>query len=235
MCGRYSDTAELSDIRLTFQVEGEFTHSWHPTYNIAPSSGSGFEQLIVVAPGDQPPELRLGRFWFIPKFWKKPLNLLPSSFNARAEDLTARPFFREALRSSRCLIPATGWREFVGARGQKQPFHFHREEPHFAFAGLWSVWTSPEGTSVDSFAIITTAPNPVAAKVHDRMPLIMPSGLASAWLQPESDPQELLLEAQAQSFAAPLAVFASDPKGNNPRFEGPEVVRPAPSEQRRLF
>ncbi len=234
MCGRYSDTAELTDIRLTFQVEGEFTRRWHPAYNIAPSSSPGFEQLIVVAPTDRR-ELRLGRFWFIPKFWKKPLNLMPSSFNARAEDLKARPFFRDALQSSRCLIPATGWREFVGVRGQKQPFHFQRDEPLFAFAGLWSVWTSPDGASVDSFAIITTAPSPVAAQVHDRMPLIMPSGLASAWLAPETDPQELLLEAQAQSLTAPLTVFASDPKGNSPRFEGPEVVRPAPVLQQRLF
>ena len=80
-------------------------------FNIAPSHGPGFEQLIVVQKEDRR-VLRLARWWMIPGFWTKPLRELPTSFNARAEDVADKPFFRAAFASHRCLVPATGWREF---------------------------------------------------------------------------------------------------------------------------
>lgn len=227
MCGRFSETAELRDVRLTFDAESELSPSWHPTYNISPGWGPGFEQLFVCAGTNGQRLLKLGRFWFIPNFWKKELKELPTSFNARAEDLAKRAFFRSALVSRRCLIPATGWREFVGQRGKKRPFHFQRQEPLFAFAGLWSSWHSPVGEVVESFAIITTPPNAVAAEIHDRMPLVMPRQCYADWLDPKVSPEETLAEAQRISWGAPLTVFPSDPIGNNPRFEGPEAISAA--------
>ncbi|MDX2055740.1 MAG: SOS response-associated peptidase [Polyangiaceae bacterium] len=231
MCGRYSNTAELSEIALTFDADVSQVSGWRPTYNISPSWGPGFEQLIVVAPGEAERSVRLARFWLIPKFWKKPLKELPTAFNARSEDIERRAFFRESLRAQRCLIPATGWREFVGNQGKKQPFHFRSEAPLFAFAGLWSSWVSPEGVGVDTFAIITTAPGPTARAVHDRMPLAMPPTLYGDWLGNQVAPEACLEEAIQVSLSAPLSVYASDPIGNNPRFEGPEVLKAAPQPQ----
>lgn len=225
VCGRYSDTAELSDVRLAFEAESELTTSWRPTYNISPSWGPGYEQLLVVARGGGGRSIRAGRFWFIPGFWQKPLKELPTAFNARADSLRSRAFFRGAFRSHRCLIPATGWREFVGGPGQKQPFHFHRSEPLFAFAGLWSSWIAPGGEKIDSFAIITTEPNAVAAEIHDRMPLVMPRSLYREWLDLKSDPDAVLAEAMSAGKTEPLVIFPSDPVGNNSRFEGPEVTQ----------
>jgi putative SOS response-associated peptidase YedK len=135
------------------------------------------------------------------------------------------------------LVPATGWREFRSEGKKKQPYQFRLERHVFAFAGLWSRWTSPDGEIVESFAIVTTEPNPTAAPYHDRMPLVLPPELYQGWLDPRSDPRRVLHEALASSAALPLDVYPTNPVGNNVRFEGPEVVerfQPEP-EQQNLF
>ena len=111
-----------------------------------------------------------------------------------------------------------------GEKGKKQPYHFQLERHLFAFAGLWSRWSSPEGGNVDSFAIVTSAPNAAAAGVHDRMPLVMPSDLYAQWLGPEHDGSTVLQEARARSLSLELEIFPTDPVGNNVRFEGPKVI-----------
>jgi putative SOS response-associated peptidase YedK len=48
-----------------------------------------------------------------------------------------------------------------------------------ALAGLWENWKSPEGEWMRSFAIITTAPNELCARLHNRMPVVLKP---EAWL-----------------------------------------------------
>jgi putative SOS response-associated peptidase YedK len=225
MCGRFSQEAELSEIKLELKLEQlELFREFRPAYNIAPSYGPGAEQAFAVQTRDDKRVLRLGRWWMIPHFWSKPLKELPAAFNARAEELERKPFWRDALRSHRCLVPATGWREFKAEGKRKQPYQFRLEQQPFAFAGLWSRWTSPDGELIDSFTVITTAPSARAAEYHDRMPLVLPSDLYDAWLDPQADAPQLLLEARARIAALPLDIYPTNPLGNNVRFEGPEVV-----------
>jgi putative SOS response-associated peptidase YedK len=229
MCGRYSDGAELSEIRLAFAVDQlELFRDWQPTYNITPSYGPGFEQLIVLRTDEGKRALRLARFWLIPPSWPRPLKELPTAFNARAEELTKKPFWRAAFQADRCLVPATGWREFQGQPGKKQPFHFHFGHRLFAFAALHSTFVSPEGEAVDSFAIVTTAPSPLAATIHDRMPLVLAPEHYAAWLGP-GDAEGVLEAAQRASLTQALEIYPSNPVGNSGRFEGREVLERAAS------
>jgi len=232
MCGRFSQEAELSEIKLQLRVEQlEMFREFRPVYNIAPSYGDGFERPFVIRTREGKRALRLGRWWMIPHFWSKPLKALPAAFNARAEELASKPFWRGAFERYRCLVPATGWREFRAEHGKKQPYQFRLEDRLFAFAGLWSRWTSPDGELVDSFAIVTTAPSATAAHYHDRMPLVIPTALHEAWLDPTHAGTAVLSEACARSLQIPLDVFPVDPRGNNVHFEGPEVVTRIDPEQ----
>jgi putative SOS response-associated peptidase YedK len=225
MCGRFSQEAELSEIKLELKVEQlELFREFRPLYNIAPSYGPGSEQAFVVQTKDGKRALRLGRWWMIPHFWSKPLKALPAAFNARAEELEQKPFWRDAFRQHRCLVPATGWREFKAEGKKKQPYQFRLDRHVFAFAGLWSRWTSPDGELVESFAVVTTEPNATASPYHDRMPLVLPPELYASWLDPRADATALLLEARTKSMQLPLEVYPTNPLGNNVRFEGPEVV-----------
>lgn len=226
MCGRYTCELEFSQLRLAFDAVDETFRPFKPTYNISPCATPGHEQLLVSAATSGQRRLRLGRFWLIPSWWSKPLSALPTQFNARAEHLASKPTWAPSFATSRCLIPATGWREFKGPRGRKQPYHFSLGGEVFAFAGIASLWTSPSGESVESFAIVTTQPSPQAAAIHDRMPLIISREHYDRWLDPSQEGGPTLLQAELESSARRLVIFPTNPLGNNTRSDGPEVVAP---------
>ncbi|HEV8549153.1 MAG TPA: SOS response-associated peptidase family protein, partial [Polyangiaceae bacterium] len=104
--------------------------------------------------------------------------------------------------------------------------HFGRRL--FAFAGLYSSTVTPDGEAIDSFAIITTEPTPVAAKFHDRMPLVLAPELYGRWLGASDDPGLVLDQARSLAAGMPLEVYASDPIANNGRYEGPRAIEAAP-------
>jgi putative SOS response-associated peptidase YedK len=64
------------------------------------------------------------RWGLVPSWWKKTLKELPSTFNARAETVAAKPMFRAAFKRSRCLIPASGYYEWQNTPKGKQPFYY---------------------------------------------------------------------------------------------------------------
>ena len=72
-------------------------------------------------------------------------------------------------------------------RAPRVPFRFTVDggEP-FAFAGLWG-WSKPEGEWLASATHADlTQPNAVVARLHDRMPVILPGPDAeAAWLSPD--------------------------------------------------
>jgi putative SOS response-associated peptidase YedK len=234
MCGRYSIALGFVEVCDKLGVEVvDFFRDWRPTYNITPNFRGGTEQPIIVRSEAGSREARLARWWFIPEDWSQPFEKLPSSFNARVEDLHRRPFFRTALRSKRCMVPASGWREFKGERRNKQAYHFRLADPLFAFAGLWSTYHSPVGEVIDSYSIITTDSSAGAAEIHDRMPLILSPDHYGAWLDSALDSSPILTEEIARSQTRKLDYYPSNPIGNNGRFEGPEVIQPATSGPRK--
>jgi putative SOS response-associated peptidase YedK len=105
-------------------------------------------------------------------WWSKEIPKVPH-INARAETVHTTRMFREAFAKRRALIPATGFFEWQKRADGKQPYRFQREdlEP-FAFAGLWE-FARLDGKDILSAAIIVGEPNPLAAAVHDRMPVIL--------------------------------------------------------------
>ena len=232
MCGRYSlAPAEFSQLRLEFQVEFEL--GLQPRYNIAPTWAPGYEPPIILADPEGGREVALARWWMIPGGWQRPLSALPTAFNARAEDLAQKPFWSRSFDTRRCLVPATGWREFNGPRGQRRAFQFHYDHALFAFAGLWDEWTSPEGQAVRSFAIVTVAANDMVSPVHDRMPLCVAPELYGVWLDPALSGAAAL--APLRPPAKSLAVYEADARGNDSRLEGPECIAPARQRQLGLF
>ena len=101
-------------------------------YNVAPSSP------VPVVRRQTGKELALCHWGFIPHWVKEPV-LKP--INARAETLAGKPYFRDAFKRRRCLVPANGYYEWRAAPGGKQPYFIRMAGAElFSFAGLWSVW-----------------------------------------------------------------------------------------------
>lgn len=144
--------------------------------------------------------------------------------NARAETLTQRPAFKDAVRHRRCLVPADGFFEWERAGRARLPHYFRlREHAPFFFAGLWRP-ESPAAPS--SFVIVTTAPNALLAPIHDRMPVILDHDASEAWLgdQPLADARvaELCRPFPAEAMSS----HRVDPAVNSARAEGPACIAP---------
>ena len=116
------------------------------------------------------------RWELVPFWWPKPLKeLRAATFNARAETVAEKPFFREAFRRTRCLIPASGYYEWQDTATGKQPWYFTRVDGEpMTFAGLWDEWKDKAtGEVLKSCTMLITEPNDFVAEVHDRMPVVL--------------------------------------------------------------
>jgi putative SOS response-associated peptidase YedK len=231
MCGRYSlATPAPAEVRARFPV-GESIEI-RARYNVAPAD----DVLAVTVDREGSPRGELLRWGLVPSWAERP-DIGLKMVNARAETVAERPAFRRAYERYRCLILADGFYEWRPTpRARKQPFHIScADEPMFAFAGLWSVWHAPDGGTLRSCTILTVAANAVVAPLHDRMPVILPPGSESAWLDPATTRPELteLLAALAPERTALRPV--SDAV-NDARYDGPECLAdPVPAGQATLF
>ena len=161
-----------------------------PRYNICPT-----QTIDAVIEHDSKRVLEQMRWGLVPNWWNKPLKELRlATFNARAETVAEKPFFRAAFKRTRCLIPASGYYEWHTAGKEKQPYYFTRRDGQvLTFAGLWSEWTNPETGKPQNFCtMIITEPNKFVAGVHDRMPIILEEKQFDAWLDDSAIPTTMV-------------------------------------------
>jgi putative SOS response-associated peptidase YedK len=126
--------------------------------------------------------------------------------NLRAETVLAK--FRS---SGRCLVPASGFYEWKVDGRRKQPFYFvAEEEPLLALAALWER---------DTFSLITTPPDDVVGRVHDRMPLLLARGNYAAWLDGDDAPLKEPVKVRLQSRPVGMAV-------NQAANDSPRLIEP---------
>jgi len=225
MCGRFTLTVDASQLQKTFpwlQIPAGAQEGIQPRYNIAPS------QPVAVVPNDG--ENRLDFFtWGLIPSWAKDPKIGNRMINARSETLAEKPAFRAAFRRRRCLILADGFYEWKKVPGQtaKIPTYIRMktDEP-FAFAGLWEIWHSPDGSQILSTTIITTAPNTLVRDIHNRMPVILQQQHYPLWLDPEEkDPQELA-NVMGPYPAENMTAYPVSRMVNSPANESPQCIVP---------
>jgi len=222
MCGRYSLAAGVDVLRGLFRIEGE-APALEPRWNVAPTQ----PVAVVVIPNEGPRTLRLMRWGLIPS-WAKDPSIGNRMINARAETLAEKPSFREALRRRRCLVVADGFYEWVKEGARKRPVWIHpREGGVLAFAGLFERWKDPEGSTVESCTIVTTAANGTMAPFHHRMPVILPPSAWDRWLDPAPADPATLLPLLVPSPDDLLEVRPVSTLVNSPAREGKDLVDPA--------
>lgn len=209
MCGRYSITTPGEVLAEAFDLEQ--VTQLAPRHNAAPT-----QALPVVRVESGRRRLDLLRFGLV----HGGSSLL---INARSETAAALPAFRGAFRRRRCLVPADGffeWRALPGVK-KRQPYFIRGRQPGpLALAGLWE-----EAAGGAAFVILTTAPNATVARIHDRMPAILPPAALAAWLDPGTPVDHLV----ALLRPADDEVLTSHPVAllvNDVRNDGPEVSRP---------
>jgi putative SOS response-associated peptidase YedK len=226
MCGRYATFGPVSLSREAKEVLHDLEvdilseiHQREDQFNIAPT-----QRALVMAHGAHGYEVKPLRWGLIPS-WSTDPKMGAKMINARAETVATKPAFRSAFKKRRCLVPASGYFEWKGEAGSKQPYFIHDPAGHLLmFAGLWEAWRAGEGEEwSQTFTIITGEPGKVSGDIHDRQPVILPPDLWAVWVQGTPD------EASATLVAAPEADLVYHPVSTavgNPRNNKPEMVHP---------
>lgn len=217
MCGRYVSPDQAS-IERAWQIRRSSGLDFPRRFNVQPSTDvplllhdSG--ELVLVA----------ARWGLIPHWWKQEK---PPTFtiNARLEEAAGKPMWRDAMRRSRCLLPAEGWYEWQALAGGKQPYYLHRTDGRpFCFAGLVSTWQDRL-----SCAILTKVAEGPIAEVHDRMPVVLPEKAHAGWLDPALKDASTYAREHAQSRE--FTHYAVSMRVNNARHEGADLIEPLASQ-----
>lgn len=222
MCGRYrfkSDLGELMERFPELRIAAPLT----PRHNVAPTQ---LAPVGVLEP--QGLALRMMRWGLVPA-WSKDTRDAARCINARCETAATKPSFRAAFRDRRCLVIAHGYYEWQSTPHGKQPWLYGRKgEGLLCLAGLWEAWSppgDPAAPALETFTILTTSPNSLAARLHDRMPVILPPDAWKPWLDPKAaraDLERLLVPCDA----ADMTAWPVTPRMNSPRFESPDCLKP---------
>lgn len=237
MCCRYLlDREHLAEVfaRLGLRLPDESL--FRTRYNIPPGGGIVTVRIRPHRPPasspDAPaaaPEAVLAHWGLIPSWARERKGFGASLANARAETVADKPVFRTAWRrSQRCLIPASGFYEWEKHGRTRSPWLFRRADGRpFCFAGLWDTWRDPlDHATVESCTLLTTTPNSLLARIHDRMPVMLDDAAARAWIDPGTAP------ADAAALLRPFPAEAMSglpliPRVNSVAHDDPECLTPA--------
>jgi putative SOS response-associated peptidase YedK len=227
MCGLYSFRRSPEETRSLFKYLEEPDFS--PRAYVTPASPIA---IVRLERGER--HFALVRWGLVPA-WVKEIEPGRPLINARAETVLAKPSFRNAMRRRRCLIPADGFYEWQGdVPGRKQPFFIHRPgHGLFAFAGLWEHWQGADGSELESAVLITTEPNAMMAKIHNRMPVIIMPEDFGRWLDAEGIDART---ASALLHAPPEDYFVAEPTviARQSRKNPPPPAAPPPDQMKLL-
>jgi putative SOS response-associated peptidase YedK len=191
-------------------------------YNIAPT------QPVAVIPNNARDKLDYFVWGLIPS-WAKDPSIGNRMINARADTLAEKPSFRSAYRRRRCLIPASGfyeWKQDPGSKSKIPMYIRLASGKPFAFAGLWELWQSPDGSQVFSTTIITTTPNELMAQIHNRMPVILPPETYSLWLDSADRRPDELDSLLVPYAAGEMVAYPVSRQVNSPQIDTPELILP---------
>ena len=226
MCGRYAATLPPEMMVELFKLLNRIDYP--PRYNIAPT-----QPIPVIWEQEARRTIQLVRWGFVPGWVKDPREF-PMIINARAESLAEKPSFRDAIKRTRCVVPASGYYEWMkGPDGKKRPYYITLEDDEvMAFAGLYSTWSGPQGEEVDTAAIVTVEPNLEISSIYDRMPAILRGEKAiDDWLNTRDVTAR---DAIKLASPPPPGAMKYHPVGKaigSALSEGPELIRPLSAEE----
>jgi putative SOS response-associated peptidase YedK len=229
MCGRAILVSSVEDITEVFEISTPASPelAGPARFNVAP----GQDVLVVRPPSSSssssPPARELARVrWGLVPWWSKDTKIAGRCIQARFETIAKAPAFRDAFRSRRCLVVVDGFYEWSGSGKRRQPHYVHLAETGpFAIAGVWDSWKTPEGSVLETCAVVTTASRGPVARLHDRMPLVLGPEARQRWLtaSPE-EARELAPLGEADRFlVVPVSTWVNDVKHDDAR-----CLEPAP-------
>lgn len=221
MCGRFTLTVTWEDLMERYLIDPQSTSPFHtPRYNIAPTQ-------MITAVIDDGRRRRIGQLrWGLVPSWARDPSGAAKMINARSETLEEKPAFRTPFLRRRCLIPADGFYEWQRNVERKIPHRIGMKDGRiFSLAGLYDMWTAPDGSRLSTCTIITTRPNQLMERIHDRMPVILSPEDETVWLSRNAKADELkrlLVPFPADEMSATVVGTTV----NSVKNDNPECIQP---------
>jgi putative SOS response-associated peptidase YedK len=220
MCGRYTlqDPERLN--ALVASITEEAYAGLAARFNVAPS-----QENPVVATDPKGQRHATAMRWGLVPYWDRSETPKFAPINARSEEMFAKPTFKQSLQKRRCVVPADGYYEWKRRDERtKTPYLISlKDRQPFFFAGIYESATEVRPAT---YALLTCAPNPTLAEIHNRMPVILPAEAVGRWLEPGPLTEDGVRTLCVPYDAAGMQAWAVSSIVNNARNEVPECVVP---------
>lgn len=222
MCGRL-DQNDIERLIRNFAWSDEAFNRSHAEskYNVCPGT---YRPVMHVEDGD----LFIDDLhWGYKSAWADASGKLPMSVNTRLENIQNR-YWKPLLKKGRAIVPANGWFEWTGPKGDRQPWHIHRKDrAPLYLAALASFKPESEVKTLHAFTIITADAQGGVIDGQDRRPLVLTAEDAAVWLDPDmpADQAEMLVRSVALEAGA-FDYHPVDRSLGNVMRQGCSVVEP---------
>ena len=213
MCGRKTLTRDMQSIIQELAIDEWQDDNFYPSYNIAPTQSSP----ILIGEGSS--RIVRSMKWGLIPSWSKDESIGSKMINARSETIQEKPSFQNLINQNRCVVITDGYYEWNRRQDRSQPFYiFHPEKKLLPMAGLWTTWETTENEIINSYTVITTAPQKKISHIHNRMPAILNPMAIDEWIHCEKNPSNQAMT-NLVSMVKPLAFhpvssFVNSPKNN---------------------
>ena len=213
MCGRKTLTRDMQSIIQELAIDEWQDDNFYPSYNIAPTQSSP----ILIGEGSS--RIVRSMKWGLIPSWSKDESIGSKMINARSETIQEKPSFQNLINQNRCVVITDGYYEWNRRQDRSQPFYiFHPEKKLLPMAGLWTTWETTENEIINSYTVITTAPQKEISHIHNRMPAILNPMAIDEWIHCEKNPSNQAMT-NLVSMVKPLAFhpvssFVNSPKNN---------------------
>jgi len=234
MCGRYVLRKKTSREDMLDKGE-EYDHDWHEYWDILHLDKNLEHSRFNIGPHPHiTAPVITDKGYQEMLFGMKPDWAKSTLINAKSENLKQSRFWKPLAAMRPCLIPAHGFYEPKGEKGQKRPwygFEFEQQQGFF-MAGMWKPIEDK-----NHFVILTREPDASVSPIHSRMPVIFTHNLineAQIWLNTRESLDKRIETVKEEFEFRELRSFRVSDAAKNMGNEGEELFKPQ-EESNELF
>ena len=225
MCGRVVQARPLEELAELYAAPPDDVArgALRPRYNVAPTDPIA----VVVADEAGARRLTAHRWGLVPPTGEQEVVRRESTplINARAETIETNALFRAAFAHRRCLVPVDGFYEWQRDLDGRQPYFIRpRDGAPLALAGIWLPWRASPSGLLGSCSIVTSTPDDVVGRLHDRMPVVLPETAWDTWLRADTPIDLALAMLRARPVTSRLEAYPVVRLVNSVRNDGPQLL-----------
>lgn len=180
MCGRIRQKGE--EPNYFDMIKWNPHRVFDPTYKRSPNVPPGSRPLVMHRLGDGSEQADCLFWGYKPPWFKR-----PAVSNARLDKIMdGAPFWRPLL-TRRIIVPVDGWYEWVGDKGDKQPWYINPKDGEPILMAAITAWEpGKEVLAETGFVVVTDDSAGGMVDIHDRRPIVLTATDALEWLDPNT-------------------------------------------------